>query len=140
VTAGVQRGDERQSWRLWWPVLCYMAAIFGTSSLSHVPSPPAGLTDKHVHALLYAGLAGVTLRASAGGSWRRVTLRASLGASLIATAFGVFDECHQLFVPGRSFEILDMVANAIGALLASGTLWTWGIIRPRNPPGAPDVL
>ena len=118
----------------------YMAFIFGTSSLSRVPSPPAGLSDKHVHAALYAGLAAVTLRALAGGSWRRVTPGVSLGAALIATAYGVVDEFHQLLVPGRSFEIVDMAADAIGALLASGTLWTWGILRPRNPLGAPYAL
>jgi VanZ family protein len=126
-------------WHLWWPVLAYMAAIFGASSLSHVPSPPAGLSDKQVHFALYAGLASVILRALAGGSWRRVSLGVSLGAALIATTYGVLDEFHQLLVPGRSFEILDMVANALGALLAAVTLWTWGIIRPRNPPGAPDA-
>jgi VanZ family protein len=134
------RYDGLRPWHLWWPVLGYMAAIFGTSSLSNVPSPPAGLTDKHVHLLLYAGLTAVTLRALAHGSWRRLTLGASAGAALIATAYGVLDECHQLFVPGRSFEVLDMVANGIGALLASAALWTWGIIRPRNPPGGPHAL
>jgi VanZ family protein len=133
------RADRPQPLRLWWPVLCYMAAIFGTSSLSNVPSPPPGLTDKHVHLLLYAGLTAMTLRALAGGTWRRVTFRVSAGAALIAAVYGVLDEYHQLLVPGRSFEILDMAANAIGAVLASAALWTWGIIRPRNPPDAPDV-
>jgi len=117
-----------------------MAFIFVTSSLSRVPSPPGGLSDKQVHAALYAGLAAVTLRALSGGSWRRVTIGASLGAALMASAYGVLDEWHQLLVPGRSFEILDMAADTAGALLASGTLWTWSIIRPRTPPGTPYAL
>jgi len=33
----------------------------------------------------------------------------------IATAYGVLDEIHQYFVPGRIFLISDMVINAIGA-------------------------
>ena len=105
-----------------------------------MPSPAAGLTDKHVHLALCAGLATVTLRAPAGGSWRRVSLGVSLGAALIAATYGVLDEFHQFLVPGRSFETPDMAANALGALLKSVTLWTWGIIRPRKPPGAPYAL
>jgi len=35
----------------------------------------------------------------------------------IATIYGVLDEVHQYFVPGRIFLVLDMVINATGALL-----------------------
>jgi VanZ family protein len=136
VTAA-ESGDRR---RLWWPVWSYMAAIFVESSLSNLPSPPGGLTDKDVHVALYAGLAAVLLRALAGGSWRGLTLRRALGAAIIAALYGVLDEFHQRLVPGRSFETMDMVANAAGAALASATAWTWGIIRPRNPPGTPYAL
>lgn len=117
-----------------------MAAIFVGSSLPNVPSPPGGLTDKDVHVALYAGLAAVLLRALAGGSWRRLTLRRALEAAAVAALYGVFDEFHQRLVPGRSFETMDMAADAAGAALASVVLWTWGIIRPRNPPGTPYVL
>jgi VanZ family protein len=117
-----------------------MVAIFVGSSLPNVPSPPGGLTDKEVHAALYAGLAAVLLRALAGGSWRRLTLGRALEAAAVATLYGVVDEFHQRLVPGRSFETMDMIADAAGAALASVVLWTWGIIRPRNPPGTPYVL
>jgi VanZ family protein len=117
-----------------------MAAIFAGSSLPHVPRPPAGFTDKDVHLVIYAGLAAVLVRALAGGSWRGLTLRRALGAAIIATMYGVLDEFHQRLVPGRSFEIMDMAADAAGAALAAGALWTWGIIRPRNPSGTPYAL
>ena len=35
----------------------------------------------------------------------------------IAAAYGVLDEIHQYFVPGRIFLVSDMIINAFGALL-----------------------
>jgi VanZ family protein len=43
-------------------------------------------------------------------------------AFLISAAYGIAMEIGQYFVPGRSFSFLDMVANATGALLATGLL------------------
>jgi VanZ family protein len=109
-----------------------MGALFYVSSLSSIPSPPAGLTDKHEHFFFYGILAALTLRALARGEWRRVTLRTVLGAILVSSAYGVSDEFHQRFVPGRDFERLDMIADAIGSAAAAGVVWAWGIIRHRS--------
>jgi VanZ family protein len=109
-----------------------MAALFFVSSLSSLPSPPAGLTDKHEHFFFYGILSALTLRALARGRWSDVTLRAAAGAILISSAYGVTDEFHQRFVPGRSYEVLDMAADAIGSAAAAGLLWAWGIIRRKS--------
>lgn len=45
-----------------------------------------------------------------------------LVALLITTVYGVVMEIGQYFTPGRSFSLLDMLANASGALLAAGIL------------------
>jgi len=37
---------------------------------------------------------------------------------LIASTYGLLDEIHQMFVPGRSAEFLDWVADFSGSLLA----------------------
>lgn len=42
----------------------------------------------------------------------------SAAAVIIGTAYGVFDELHQYFIPGRSCQIMDMVIDAVGVLLA----------------------
>jgi VanZ family protein len=115
-----------------------MAALFYVSSLSTIPGPPAGLTDKHEHFFFFGVLGALTLRALANAEWRRITLATVLGAMLITSAYGVSDEFHQRFVPGRDYEVLDMVADAIGAATAAGLLWAWSIIRPR--PDTPHVL
>ena len=44
---------------------------------------------------------------------------AALGAG---TVWGVLDEIHQLFVPGRSCEFADMCIDGAGALLGAGSL------------------
>lgn len=116
--------------RLWAPPAIYAIAIFALSSIPNPPAPPGALTDKHLHALVYAGLALLVLRALAWGDASRVTSVRALGAAAIASAYGVTDELHQWFVPGRVVDALDLLANAAGALgatlLARGgaRLWT----------------
>jgi len=40
----------------------------------------------------------------------------------IAAVYGVLDEIHQYFVPGREMALLDMVINAVGAFLGAGVV------------------
>jgi VanZ family protein len=69
------------------------------------------------------------MRALARGSWTGVRLRAVVGTVLIAVAYGLSDELHQLFVPEREFDLKDLAADAIGAGATAVALWTWSIIR-----------
>jgi VanZ family protein len=39
------------------------------------------------------------------------------GAWLAVVAFGISDEWHQSFVPGRSADVLDVLADAAGGAL-----------------------
>jgi VanZ family protein len=79
---------------------------------------PEGPTDKGAHALLYAGLAVLVVRALAGG-WRRpLTLTGALVAVLICTVYGITDELHQRFVPPREADVLDVAADAAGTMAA----------------------
>jgi VanZ family protein len=114
---------------LWGPVVAYMAVIFALSSMTRVAELPGGMTDKWAHFLEYAGLATLTTRALAGGRWAEVRVPAVLGTLLIAVIYAFSDEIHQLFVPGREFDLRDIAADAIGAFVAAVAAWTWGIIR-----------
>jgi len=100
---------------LWTPVVLYAAAIFAASSIERPPALPGGAPDYVVHAVVYAGFAAVLLRALSGGQWRGVTARRALGAALAAAAYGVSDELHQSFVPGRFVSLSDVLADAAGA-------------------------
>ena len=110
-----------------------MAAIFYVSSLSVVPIP-AG-TDKPWHALAYFGLAVVVLRALAGGLPRRIDTRTAVHATLMAIGYAFTDEFHQMFVPGRSADLRDIGADAIGVVAGTIVCWAWGIISPASRDG-----
>ena len=107
-----------------------MAMLFGLSSLQTLPSPPAGFSFYDVHVAAYAGLAVLTARAT-GGGLRDVSLRAVLAAIVISSLYGVSDEYHQSFVPGRRFDVLDMLADAIGSVAGASAVGAWSIIRRR---------
>ena len=47
-------------------------------------------------------------------------------AFVLSAIYGALMEIGQYFVPGRSFSFLDMLANASGALLATGFLLLFG--------------
>ena len=107
-----------------------MALIFGLSSISRTPSFVGGV-DKYLHATLYAGLGVLLVRALAGGWHRRVTPVIVVSAIAIAAAYGVSDEFHQSFVPLRSVDAMDVVADTVGASIAAVVLYAWDIIRAR---------
>ncbi len=112
--------------------------LFGFSSLSRLPSPPGELSYYHVHVAAYAVLGALVARALSTGMLRNVTWRVVCLAIAISSLYGVTDEYHQLFVPGRTFEWWDIVADTIGSVLGAGSLGGWSIIRARSE--ARDVV
>ena len=46
--------------------------------------------------------------------------------------YGMTDEFHQMFVPGRTSSIDDLFADTIGAFIGAGLCWAWGIITPTS--------
>jgi hypothetical protein len=51
----------------------------------------------------------------------------SLHVILLTGGFGILDEFHQSFVPGRYPSVLDVGSNCLGAILAC---WSWPALRP----------
>lgn len=84
--------------------------------MSSVPGPGAGVVDfifkKTGHVILYAILYALIKRALSGQSNRNYVL-----AFLICVLYGLSDEIHQSFVPGRSATIMDVGFDALGASL-----------------------
>lgn len=113
---------------LWAPVIVYMAAIFAVSSMPQPPLPAGG--DKPWHAIAYFGFAVVVVRAVAGGLPRQIDWRTAALAIAIAVTYAVTDEMHQWFVPGRSADVADLIADAIGVCTGTAACWAWGIIAP----------
>ncbi len=42
---------------------------------------------------------------------------------IVAVSYGMSDEFHQSFVPGRTPSLLDLLADAIGALVGISASW-----------------
>lgn len=107
---------------LWGPVLLVMGLIFFFSSLPDPGGPPGGISDKTAHVLIYATLGGSLVRALAGGRITAMTLTRILLAAALGTLYGVSDEIHQHFVPPRTPDILDVVADSIGAVVGASVM------------------
>jgi VanZ family protein len=126
----VRRSFVRGVW-LWAPVLVYMSAIFHVSSLSEV-AIPGGVSDRSGHTVAYLLLAILVVRAVAGGLPARVGRRTATLALLITVGYGLSDEIHQMFVPGRYAELMDVFANTVGSVLGVALCWLWGILAHRR--------
>ena len=111
----------RSVWTAWCvlPLLFWCGLIFWLSSkVIEVPLPPFWLKDKCLHFLAFGMVGILAFRATRPTPIPR-TKRLFL-AVLFATLYGIGDEIHQYFVPGRYFEIGDMVADGVGGLFWAG--------------------
>jgi VanZ family protein len=115
-----------------------MAFIFVASS---VPGSqlPAAMWDKLAHLLVYAALGVFFLIPLARGRLSGVTVSAAGLAVVLSFLYGLSDEFHQMFTPGRSPDILDVAADTIGAasgvvsvLLLAALVRAFGFGAPQN--------
>ena len=114
----------------WLPVMLYCLAIFVQSSFpSQVRAPGIPMADKILHAAGYALLAALVFRAAAATRPEAPIGRTWIWSVLFASIYGALDEFHQSFVPSRSADAADILADAAGALLGAG-ICRW--IAPRT--------
>lgn len=117
---------------VWGPAVVQMALIFAISSLHRAPLPD-GVSDHFGHALGYAMLAMLAFRGFAGGSWRGVSWRAGALAVAFSVLYGMSDEFHQMFVPGRTAAWDDVGADFTGALIGAALVGILYIINRLWP-------
>ncbi len=101
------------------PMLVVMGTIFYLSSqtFSDAPSLFPG-ADKLVHFTIYAVL-GATVIFAQSSETRNKTIKSGLWVVAITSLYGLSDEFHQSFVPGRQPDILDWLADSFGAVVVS---------------------
>jgi VanZ family protein len=116
----------------WGVVVAYIGAIFWSSSRPSLPDVAAALNDKVWHFGAYAGLGLSIVWASVRGQWRAVRVRHVLISTAACSLYGLFDEVHQFFVPPRTPDLRDLLADAAGALVASSAVWAWSIIARKR--------
>jgi len=109
-----------------------MAGIFYLSAQSNPPGP-SRIPDKLQHAVEYFGFGVVVFRAVAGGLGAQVTAARVNATMLIVALYAISDELHQLFVPLRTADVRDVVADVAGGSIALIACWAWHIIAaPRG--------
>jgi VanZ family protein len=96
----------------WAPALLWAAAIFFLSSRTVLVEMPSLLGwDKLQHCVAYAaGGAAIAYGLNAPAH------RFAWTAALLGSLYGVSDEIHQYFVPSRSSDWRDWVADTVGVL------------------------
>ena len=98
------------------PVVAWMGVIFLLSARETLPQPPGfdiDLTSIVGHFSVYAVLAALTWWAF--GAFALTARQRVLLAFGLALLYGISDEWHQSFVPGRNPDIFDVLVDAIGA-------------------------
>jgi VanZ family protein len=85
-----------------------------------------------VHIIEYAVLALLVARAIFISRWRPSTGAAIFVTAILVTLYGISDEIHQAFVPGRNASLWDVLADGMGGV--GGVLFyiTWIGRRDRK--------
>jgi len=97
-------------------LIIYCGLIFWLSSKPSIPTPSLfPHQDKVFHMGAYFGM-GIL-------AWRFFrdyfsSLSATISSVCFCTLYGMSDEWHQSFVPGRDTDLLDLLADTTGGLLA----------------------
>lgn len=100
---------------LGWAVLIYW---FSDQPRWVVTVPPWPGIDKVLHAAVFGILVLLGLWARRARSGRE-----ALCLLLLGCAYGALDEWHQSFVPGRSADIWDVLADVLGCVVATALWW-----------------
>jgi len=102
----------------WLPVIAYATLIFYLSSIP-IPEPILIVTKETfiLHVIEYAILSVLLFRALINSKNPILRDNAILLSILISMFYGITDEIHQFFVPGRTFTYLDIVANGLGSCI-----------------------
>ena len=100
-------------WR-WGPAVAYALLIFYASSKPGL-NPPFNIWDKLAHAIEFGILAALVWRAIGGSFFAAASLPRAAAYLLCCAVYGVLDEIHQAFVPGREASFLDAAADFTGA-------------------------
>lgn len=121
----------KRSLLLWSPAAVVAGIIFFASSLPGQSFPAVAIWsfDKVVHAAVYAVLG--LLVALPLDRLKLIQRRTAIVivAAMVVTAYGISDELHQRFTPGRSPDVFDVIADAIGGVLGA---WAWVALRARR--------
>ena len=105
------------------PAVAYAALIFALSSfpMDIEELGPFFKFDKLLHLVEYYILGYLLMRAFTTSDIPILATSPVAAAIFVGCAYGLSDEIHQAFVPGRDASLLDFLFDAAGATLAACT-------------------
>ncbi len=101
------------------PLVIYWLILFILTTLPGNEAISIGVNDKIEHFGAYGLLSGILYLNLF--FQKKFTLLNKFPATftlLVASIYGMVDELHQIFVPGRTADVRDWLADFIGSLLA----------------------
>jgi VanZ family protein len=107
----------KRPFSLWLPVALWMALLFYLSSRSSI-GLAGQVPDWITHGGAYLVLGCLLCRAIAAGL-RPLSVAGAVLATAVATLYGMSDEYHQSFVPGRDASWGDVAKDLAGATIGA---------------------
>jgi hypothetical protein len=122
----------------------FLAMTIGWAALIYYLSDQPGLDitplfpqqDKVLHLAAYGVLGFLAMGSCKAGGCRHRAAHYWLVVTLVSV-YGMLDEFHQYFVPGRHSDVLDVLADIIGGLLGAGLMFL--LLRRYAPPATQEL-
>ena len=109
--------EKRKIWLVYLPLAVYWLMIFIATSIPADRLPSIGLSDKINHFIAYFALSIlINLSLIYQRKSRLLFDKAVTATIILCLLYGVIDELHQMFIPGRFAETLDWFADSLGAI------------------------
>ncbi|NQT46219.1 MAG: VanZ family protein [Candidatus Omnitrophica bacterium] len=116
----MNREKKSLFYKFWLPPIAYAVLIFILSSISAYPVLfELDIMDEIVHIFEYAILGLLLMRAFANSNLTISFKKQLLLSVVIAAFYGLSDEYHQFFVPGRNASAIDAAFDCLGSLAGS---------------------
>lgn len=109
------------------PMLIVMGTIFFLSHKTgdEIHLPEFAYSDLVAHMLIYAALAGAVLYAWKSKFKASQPVKVVCCTVIFCLLYGISDEFHQSFVPGRYVSAMDVVADTVGAIIICAAWWVY---------------
>jgi VanZ family protein len=116
---------------LWASVIYYLSSQPGIDVPALFPGQ-----DKLFHLMAF-GLLGFLAMGVVKPVKKGFKIWQALLVIALVSLYGLLDETHQYFVPGRSAEVYDVIADVAGGLLGALTMYFLARVLSRRTPGLP---
>jgi len=106
-------------------VILYAVLIFAVSSIPYLSTPSSRfeLLDKFYHFIEFGVLSFLLFLAFFKSELKPFNKRPHHFSIFFGVIYAFSDEVHQHFVPGRSADFFDFLADSIGIVLVQVIIW-----------------